>query len=752
MARSGRRDYTGAMARPTSIAARLFVLVFGFSVAWSTLTTAVQVVFEYRGARVSIDASLEDLFLATRAGLDTALWSYDLDLVTQGLDELRSVRFLSGALVRDEKGTVLASWGNVPPMALSPALREGDNVDALTEPLYHRFAVNHADSQGNPRYIGDLVLFVDFPVLTSQLADRIRLIVSNYLASTLGLMVILLLGLRRLVGQPLGRITRAIGDYRFDRAGFRPPESEPRRPDELTVLWKSFESLTEVLKESWLQQRVMSAILEEADVMALVCDDEGRVVSSNAQARSRLGGGYPGGRLEGLTYGGQDQPLFASTELLTQGKAWRGELEVLSSEGRSFRLSAALLPLEVPDEPRARWGVMIEDVTAQRLTDKYRQERDLARESARNKSLFLANLSHEIRTPMNAVVGLTALALDEELSPRARQFLVQLQQSGSSLLGVINDILDFSKLEEGKVGLEWMDVTVAELLQRVESLLRFQAEEKGLTFVVATHPGTPAVFRGDPLRVQQVLANLASNAVKFTETGSVSVSARMDRTGSRLRFEVRDTGPGIAVSDQERLFESFTQLDPSTTRKFGGTGLGLAICRQLVGLMGGELGVDSEVGRGSSFWFELPLPVAPAPEVRRPPAVAPPDLSDLRILVAEDNTVNQLVAREILAKAGVRPVIVSNGQQAVERVRAEAFDLVLMDLQMPVMDGLEAVRELRRTHPAESLPILALTAHTFAQERKTCLEAGMQDLVPKPVDPAVLYAVVSRWRPGGTRT
>jgi len=730
-----------AMTRRTSVSTRLFVLVFGFSVAWFTLTTGIQMVFEYRSTRASLDASLEDLFLATRAGLDSALWSYDMALVHQSLDEIRSVRYLSGALIFDEKGAIVDSWGSVPSMAL--AAGPIHNVDELSGPLYHRFGVSHVDSKGVVRALGQLVLSADFPVLWTLVGDRIRLIVSNYLASTLGLMVILLVGLRWLVNQPLGRITRAIEDYRFDRAGFVPPEPLARRNDELTVLWKSFESLTLVLKESWLQQRVMAAIFEEAAVMALVCDDRGTVVSSNAQARARLADGVPGGFLHRLAYGSESAPLLAdSAALLATGSSWRGQVTVQGDRGSQYWLSVALLPLQVADQPQARWGVLIEDVSAQRLNDLYRRERDLAREAARNKSLFLANLSHEIRTPMNAVMGLTALVQDEEVSPRAREYLTQLQRSGTALLGVINDILDFSKLEEGKVSLESVEFRIDEVLGAIDALCRYQAQDKGLSLSVRVAPRLPGLLRGDPLRVRQVLTNLVSNAVKFTDHGAVDVAALPGSPG-RVRFEVRDSGIGISPEDQERLFQSFTQVDPSTTRKYGGTGLGLAICRQLVGLMGGTLGVQSEVGKGSVFWFELPgLVVA---------AGAPTEgLAGLRVLLAEDNKVNQLVAREILAKAGIQPVIVSNGRQAVEAASSQTFDLVLMDLQMPVMDGLEAVRLLRQTFAPEALPVLAMTAHTFAQERQTCLEAGMQDLVPKPVDPAQLYGMLSRWRPAGS--
>jgi signal transduction histidine kinase len=732
----------------SSIAVRLFLLVFGFSVAWFSLETTVQMFLEYRTTRVEVDSSLADYYQASRSGFEEALWTYDLGLVRGILGASESVRYLSGARILDDKGNTLAFWG----LGAPPDRREDSNLTAATEPLYHRFPLTHKNSAGQDQRVGSLELVSGLPVLVTRIGDRLGLIGFNYLATTLGLMVILLVGLGRHVSRPLARITRAIGEYRFDKADLPALGADLGGENELAVLWRSFEDLTSSLKESYLQQRVMSAILEEAAVMALVCDSDGRVISSNAQARGRLTGAQPGGDLANLTYGDDPAPLFADLDVLwTGGQIWRGELTATSSQARTFWLSAALLPLEVAAEPRARWGVMIEDVSAKRLTDLYRQERDLAREAARAKSLFLANLSHEIRTPLNAVVGLTNLALGEEVSPRAREFLSQLEHSGAVLLGVINAILDYSKLEEGKVDLEIRDFAVSDLVRSIEALAGFRAAEKGLEFTIAVRPGVPAILRGDSLRLQQALLNLVINAVKFTDSGGIAVSIQSLGTEAgktSLRWEVSDTGIGIEQADQGRLFQSFTQVDASTTRKYGGTGLGLAITRQLVQLMGGTVGLSSEPGKGSVFWFEVCLEAGQLPGAVLSPGAG--DFRGKRVLLAEDNKVNQLVAREILKKVGIDPTVVGNGLQAVQAVARESFDLVLMDLQMPILDGIEATKEIRRDQTAERLPIVAMTAHTFDQEREVCLAAGMQDLVPKPVDPRVLYLTLGRWL-GGSR-
>ncbi len=741
------------MAKPTTIATRLFILVFGGSVAWFTFSMGFQVFFEYRNTRNEADRNLEALYSATRSGLENALWNYDTLLIQRSLEATRGLEGLSGAMVRDEKGNILASWGEPP-----SALLEGplvSTVEMWNQPLIHRFVLSHGPDAPGGAVLGELFLIIDMRFIENRTTQGLGLILANYLATTLVLFVLLLGGLNLQVSQPLKRITRSIAGYRFDQSNLAPPDPQlGSRSSELNVLWRSFESLTQVLKESYLHQRVMSAILEEAAVMALVCDGDGRVLSSNAQARVRLAGSQPGGDLRRLAYGEDATPLLEGVpELLASGKSWRGEVTTQSDQGKTYWLSAALLPLAVPDEPRARWGVMIEDISNQKLTERYRLERDLAQEATRAKSLFLANISHEIRTPMNAVVGLTALALGEEVSPRARSYLSQLQRSGSALLGVINDILDFSKLEEGKLELESVDFELTSLLDAVDAIARFRAEEKGLHFSIVVDPDIPSILRGDRLRLQQVLVNLVANALKFTEEGQVRVAVRHGSaapSGGRvgLRFEVEDSGIGIAREDQGRLFQSFSQVDASTTRVYGGTGLGLAICQQLVLLMEGTLGLESEKGKGSLFWFDVVLHVgqaaAEAEETLR-------SLAGLRVLLAEDNKVNQLVAREILARVGIHPVVVANGVEAIERVEAEDFDVVLMDLQMPVMDGLEATRAIRRTRSADELPILAMTAHTFAQELETCLAAGMQDLIPKPVDPDGLYRTLSRWLPGASR-
>jgi signal transduction histidine kinase/HPt (histidine-containing phosphotransfer) domain-containing protein/ActR/RegA family two-component response regulator len=371
------------------------------------------------------------------------------------------------------------------------------------------------------------------------------------------------------------------------------------------------------------------------------------------------------------------------------------------------------------------------------------------------KSAFLANMSHEIRTPMNGVLGMAELLLGTRLDDRQREYAQTLHSSGKALLGLLNDILDFSKIEAGKLHLETLDFDLSRLLDDVASMFAPRACKKGIAFSCRTEPDTPLALRGDPTRLRQILVNLVGNAIKFTPQGAVDVAVAGDGgSPSRpvLKFTVRDTGIGIPEDKIDLVFEKFAQMDPSTTREYGGTGLGLSICRQLVDLMGGRLGVESRVGEGTLFWFALPFGVAQTDVGQAPPPPADGRAlpADLRILLVEDNAVNQAVALGLLEQLGLRADVAENGALALEALEARPYDVVLMDVQMPVMDGNEATRQLRlreRGEGAARLPVVAMTAHAMDGDRDKCLAAGMDDYLPKPLNPDALRRVLQTWCP-----
>ena len=619
------------------------------------------------------------------------------------------------------------------------------------------------------------------------------------------------------------------------------------------------------------------------------------IVHGNPQL-DRLFGYEPGeqiGRSTRIWF--PDDAAFADVgdayQALSRGDVHQSERQYVRKDGSRFWCRISGSAIDPSDLSRgAVW--MLEDVTGARAAAEALARAKTAAEAASQaKADFLANMSHEIRTPMNAIIGMAHLALKTEMTPRQRDYVRKIQQSGQHLLGIINDILDFSKIEAGKLEVEVSEVRLDKVLENVSNLISDKASAKGLEVLFDIGPGVPLDLMGDPLRLGQVLINYANNAVKFTEEGEIVVAARLvEDLGSDvlLRFEVRDTGIGLTEEQKGRLFQSFQQADTSTTRKFGGTGLGLAISRRLADLMGGEVGVDSVPGQGSTFWFTARMgkgkpraPLLPEPELRgrrmlvvddnesaravlaemlasmsfdvdavdsgraaieairdavleRPYDVVfldwqmpgmdglevaerihsirlpfPPrlimvtaygreevmkgaqsvdigevlvkpvspsaifdsimrvfasdgrrveeegkaddgvtaDLAGLggvRVLLVEDNELNQEVAGEILRDAGLVVDIAGNGQVAVDMVKAGTYDLVLMDMQMPVMDGLAATREIRGLGRVD-LPIIAMTANAMPADRDKCLEAGMNDHIAKPIDPDFLFATMAKW-------
>jgi PAS domain S-box-containing protein len=434
---------------------------------------------------------------------------------------------------------------------------------------------------------------------------------------------------------------------------------------------------------------------------------------------------------------------------LEAGGVVEHELTHIRKDGSTFRGALSITPLRASGEGITGYMGVIQDITERRLVeDAQRHAREEAEAANRAKSQFLANMSHEVRTPLNGVLGVTAMLLETELQAEQRQLAEIVLTSAESLLSIVNDILDFSKVEAGRTDLEQIDFDLPELVRSVVKLQTARANEKCLFIETEIAPDVQPRLHGDPLRLRQVLNNLLGNAIKFSDHGQIRLVVRVEREAAdevMLRFDVADCGIGVPLEKQAGIFEPFAQADVSTTRLFGGTGLGLSICRHLVELMGGCIGVQSEPGCGADFWFTASFGLGTAESASSPEvAEAPEPLPRLRVLLAEDSAINRLVATHQLRKLGCDVEAVDDGQQAIDATATMRFDLVLMDCQMPVLDGYAATAAIRAREAREGsyTRIIALTANAMKGEKERCLAAGMDGYLSKPFRPAELHGLI----------
>ena len=443
---------------------------------------------------------------------------------------------------------------------------------------------------------------------------------------------------------------------------------------------------------------------------------------------------------------GQEHARRAIRQARRQGHAvldWQGRRQ----DGSVFSAEIALHAMQLEGKPVIQ--AIMRDVSERRAAEAAKEAaREAALQIAHAKSAFIANVSHEIRTPMHGILGMSGLLMKTPLDGRQREYVATLKSSAESLLTIINDILDFSKIEAGKLAIEQIAFSPADLVRGVAALFQARALEKDLRLTLSLPDDVPAALLGDPTRIRQILLNLVDNAIKFTQSGEVELRVRFepDPDGIGCQFRVRDSGIGMSEETQSRLFQAFSQADSSTTRRYGGTGLGLAVSSQLAELMGGQLTVVSEPGKGSTFTLSLLLPSSTQPLTELP--AAPVVQLQGRILVVEDHPVNQRVLAHQLREMGLQYALATSGKEALELLAADDFDLVLMDWQMPEMDGLEATRQIRQLPSAvRHIPVIALTANAGAGFREACLAAGANDYLSKPYTETALAALLTQWLP-----
>ena len=765
--------------------------------------------FETRGLIISAGAH----FPLSADGVDAVLLG---GILINGnvalIDHMREFIYPIGGLPDDAEGVTSVHVDGVT-VAMSRLRQLGDPpLGSLAPPEALKAVLERGEPWTGRQSFGGVSYRVGYQALLDGEERRVGLVAAGFpdaplrrvfwlifgfvgalLALTLLLISLAYLRAGRELTGGLARIGAAMSAVRGGDRSAR--VGQPLRRDELGQLMLDFDSLLDTIAAQDAAQRAAQqsladeasrrrALFEHERDGVVILNPDGSIFEANPSFRRMLG--HPPEALAGLR--------ITDWMIDFDAPALQRLLGGIDAEGRIFetrhrRRDGSVFDAEV-SLSRAEWGGRVfifalqRDISGRKRTEaELRRHREhleamvderthalqIAKEAAeaasRAKSTFLANMSHELRTPLNGILGMTELARRLAAEPRQQRYLELVAGSSKHLLAVINDILDISRIEADRLVLQSTVFRLGGLLEEVRNMIESQARDKGLRFSVAIAPELEAFdLRGDALRLRQILLNLLGNAVRFTERGEVALRvdpAGQDERRERLRFEVRDTGVGVAEADQRRLFLPFEQVDGTLTRQHGGTGLGLAISRRLAEAMGGEIGVDSTPGFGSCFWFTAWLErvegagATTADDARGSEAALRDRHAGLRVLLVEDEPVNREVAQALLEQAGLAVELAGDGEQAVEMARRHPYALVLMDMQMPRMGGIDATRAIRQLPGWQDTPIIAMTANAFEEDRRRCLEAGMNDHVGKPVDPERLYAVVDGWlsrRGNGTGT
>ena len=789
-----------------SIAARLLRIIFGAYLVVALVVTGVQLALEYRNTEARVVAELEAMQNTFGRAISDAMWNYNTEVLGGIMSGIKEVPIVLGVKIEDEQGKLVRAagslqdeqgrrWRATPQGGLSPE----PPTDALFDKVLSRqYPIVYTDEHGTRRSIGRWSVYTSQRVVVDQVKYGFFLILVNAVLKTLALWFIFLYVVRRWLGRPLQQLAQYVGELNIDNLGDKPFVVQDRGRNELHLLADKVNAMASSLKASVAGKAEMVHRLQEENAERRNVQEalrrseekyrgivegalegifritlEGRVLSVNPAGARMLGYPSADALLQHVTdFGRQcyvrpaERKRIIAT-LLEQDLIAGVELELRRADGQAFwaSISARLVrdeggrPLLVEtfatdvsarkraEEELQRHREQLEEAVAERTAElmKAKEQADVAN---RAKSAFLANMSHEIRTPLNAILGMSQLALETGLDAQQNNYVQKVHHSAEALLGIINDILDFSKIEAGHLDMESIPFELGNVMDSLANLVGMKAEEKGLELVFRMGAGLPDTLLGDPSRLGQVLLNLGTNAVKFTERGEVVVTVDVlerDAGSIVLGFEVSDTGIGITPEQHERLFKAFAQADSSTSRRYGGTGLGLAISQRLVQMMGGELDCESEVGRGSRFHFSARFGIGAAQQARRP-ATAARELRGARMLIADDNDVAREVLVAMASALDLRPSTARNGQEALEAVAAadaghQPFDLLLLDWKMPGMNGVDcakAIAGMALAHPPPTVLMLTAFSRDEMARGLKAQQVTVAATLTKPVTPSSL--------------
>jgi PAS domain S-box-containing protein len=744
---SADRRWLGSILRMPrgGIAVALLLRVVLFSTVVTLLLTILQLSLSYRSERARLEGRFAEIEQASSRSLAEGLWALDTRQIEEQLDGMLRLPSIRAAEVRE-----INSSGRG--LSISRGTRQSSNVVFKDIPL--------ACCAPHPQEIGVLHVEATLTDIYRDIAAQAFVILLSNAAKTFLVALFILFVVHHLATRHILDIAASMGSVTADADV--PPlklRRARRSGDELDQLADSVNAMRDRLRQHAVELEQantrMAAILDNMPELAWVKDAEGRFIAVNRAFAAAKGVATPG-EIIGKTDLDTAPLEFAEAyrrddaEVMALRGSKRIEEQHPNADGSLSAIETVKTAM-IDGEGRVVGTVGIaRDITERRQAEADREARRAAELSNQAKGEFLAHMSHEIRTPMNAILGMSYLALQGALNPQQHAQVQKIHDAAEALLGIINDILDFSKIEAGKLDIEAVAFDLGGVVHGVVNMVGVQAREKGLALRQSLPAQGPATLVGDPSRLRQVLLNLGSNAVKFTERGEVNFTietVERDERFVRLRFEVRDTGMGMSPEVQRHLFEPFAQGDSSMSRRYGGTGLGLTISRHLVRMMGGDIDVQSTPGAGSRFRFELRFGVQDASHATErgdgQPATAA--LHRAHLLLVEDNPINREIATELLQRVGARVSHACDGQQALDMLEHERFDGILMDCQMPVMDGYEATRRIRQRPQWRDLPIIAMTANALFTDRDKVLASGMNDHIAKPIRVDEMFATLVRW-------